>query len=399
MAENKITESKTFCPHAWLSATHTNGGYYKPCCRFTRMGEDNTWKQSPQENINQLNHIRRDMIQGRSPAHCLNCWREESRGIDSLRTLALGQEWWRPYEDQINQTAEDGTTDIKPIYFDLKLGNSCNLGCVMCHAGDSSVIEHELRNHYEDINDQQRAELEWLDQNPMTNTDIDQLFDRLSKTDDIFSIKFTGGEPFLNPRIADFLDTCLSKGVQDRITIFFTSNIIALTPKVINRLKNFPKCHITVSMEGVDSIYEYMRYPATWTKFESSWKKLQKTQIPHDIVFTITGLNLPYMPWWMAWVKEQKVHWMPNVVWDPIHLSLPEMPELLKQSTLQDLLDARSQWPEDEKLLDGLINTMMQPSVTEGKAWDKTIEQIEFQDRIRGRSIEKYLPGMLKHLS
>jgi len=396
---DKISDSKTFCPHAWLSATHTNGGFYKPCCRFTRMGEDNTWGLSQEQNNQILNHIRRDMIAGKSPAHCLNCWREESKNMDSLRTLTLKQSWWRPYENDINQTPQDGSWNQSPIYLDLKLGNKCNLGCVMCHSGDSSVIEQELRKNYDSLDDKQKAELDWLDRFALTDNNIEQLFDRIKTYDGLVSIKFTGGEPFINQRIDDFLDECISKNVNDNINLMFTTNLIALAPKTINRLKNFPKCNVSVSMEGVDTIYEYMRYPATWSKFESNWKKLQKTDIPHDIVFTISALNLPYMPWWMAWVKEQKVNWMPNLVWDPIHLSLPEMPQELKQRTLQDLLDARHQWAEEEKLIDGLIKTMMQPSVTDGKAWDKTIEQIEFQDRIRGRSIEKYLPGMLKHLS
>jgi sulfatase maturation enzyme AslB (radical SAM superfamily) len=395
----KITDSPTFCPHAWLSATHTNGGYYKPCCRFTRMADDNHWSMPEQDNIGKLNMIRKDMAQGKHPAQCLNCWREESKGIDSLRTLALKSDWWHPYMDRINSTDEHGSTDIRPVYFDLKLGNKCNLGCVMCHEGDSSVIEQELRDNYDSITDKQKAGLDWMDRNPLTDADINALFDRLESHDDLFSIKFTGGEPFLNHRVISFLETCISKGLQHKITVFFTTNLITLTHKTINLLKNFPKCHISVSMEGVDTIYEYMRWPATWSKFETNWKKLHKTDIPHDVVFTITGLNVPYMPWWMAWVKEQNVHWMPNIVWDPIHLSLPEMPQDLKQNTMQDLLDAKAQWPEDEKLLDGLINTMMQPSATEGKAWERTIEQIEFQDRIRGRSIEKYLPGMIRHVS
>ena len=399
MAENKITESKTFCPHAWLSATHTNGGFYKPCCRFTRMGEENTWQLTQEENNQLLDHIRRDMIAERSPAHCLNCWREESKGMNSLRTLTLKQNWWKSYEESINNTPENGYWRQTPVYLDLKLGNKCNLGCVMCHPGDSSLLEQELRKHQDSIDKKRQAELDWLEKFALTDENIDHLFDRITDVNDLISIKFTGGEPFLNHRIDDFLEECIHKKINKKINLMFTSNLIALSNQTLNRLKNFPNCNISVSMEGVDTIYEYMRYPATWKKFETNWKKLQKTDIAHDIVFTITGLNLPYMPWWMAWVKEQKVNWMPNVVWDPVHLSLPEMPDLLKQHTVQDLLDAKSQWPEDSKLFDGLINTMMQPSATEGKAWDQTIEQIEFQDRIRGRSIEKYLPGMLAYVS
>lgn len=395
---SNITDSPTFCPHAWLSATHTNGGYYKPCCRFTRMTDDNDWSQGQSDNIAKLNHIRSDMIQGRASAECLNCWREERDDVPSLRTLTLKADWWRPYEQQINQTPKDGSTDIKPVYYDLKLGNTCNLGCVMCHAGDSSVIEQEHRDHITDITDKQREELEWLDQNKLSDQDINRVFDRL-KTQDLVSVKFTGGEPFLNPRINDFLDECIAKGINQNISLMFTTNLIALSQKTINRLKNFPKANVSVSMEGVDRIYEYMRYPTTWSKFESNWKKLQKTEISHDVVFTVSALNVSYMGWWLAWLEEQKVNWMPNIVWDPVHLSLPEMPEELKSQSINNLKACQEQWPNLETILQNIINICAQPSATNHQAWLKTVKQIEFQDRIRGRSVEDFLPGFLSHIS
>ena len=396
---SRITDSKTFCPHAWLGATHTNGGFYKPCCRFTRMVDDNHWQSTPQENKEKLNLIRKEMINGTHPAHCLNCWREEDKGLKSLRQLALESDWWLPFKDKINETAEDGSTDVDPIYYDLKLGNKCNLACIMCHSGDSSLIEQELRDNPDMITEKQQQELDWLDQHRLTNKDIDHLFQRLEDAKDIMSVKFTGGEPFVNPRITEFLDACIDKGINKDITLMFTTNLIALNQKIIDKLKNFPKAHISVSMEGVDTIYEYMRYPASWKKFETNWKKLRKTDIPHDVVFSICGLNVKYMPWWMAWAKEQEIKWMPNVIWNPIHLSLPEMPQELKQITMEHLMDAKEQWPEDAKFLESVMLTMMQPSRTQDKAWDRTIQQIEQLDKIRNRDVDKFLPGMLPHLT
>lgn len=396
---SNITESKTFCPHAWLSATHTNGGYYKPCCRFTRMNDKNDWSLDQSQNIDLLNPVRRDMIEGKASAECLNCWREERDGIQSLRTHTLQAEWWRPYENQINKTGPDGATDITPIYYDLKLGNHCNLGCVMCHPGDSSVIEQELRQHSDQISAKQQQELEWLDRNALTDQDIDRVFDRILGSDELVSVKFTGGEPFLNPRINDFLDECIAKGINQNISLMFTTNLIALTQKTINRLKNFPKANVSVSMEGVDRIYEYMRYPTTWSKFESNWKKLQKTEISHDVVFTVSALNVSYMGWWLAWLEEQKVNWMPNIVWDPVHLSLPEMPEELKSQSINNLKACQEQWPNLETILQNIINICAQPSATNHQAWLETVKQIEFQDRIRCRSVEDFLPGFLSHIS
>jgi hypothetical protein len=76
------------------------------------MADDNHWSMAERENIDKLNVIRKEMAEGKHPAHCLNCWREESKGIDSLRKLALKSDWWHPYTDRINETHENGSTDI-----------------------------------------------------------------------------------------------------------------------------------------------------------------------------------------------------------------------------------------------------------------------------------------------
>ena len=121
-------------------------------------------------------------------------------------------------QDKINETAEDGSTDVDPIYYDLKLGNKCNLACIMCHSGDSSLIEQELRDNPDMITEKQQQELDWLDRHRLTNKDIDHLFQRLEDAKDILSVKFTGGEPFVNPRITEFLDACIDKGINKDIT-------------------------------------------------------------------------------------------------------------------------------------------------------------------------------------
>jgi len=397
MSENKITQSKTFCPHSWLSATHTNGGFYKPCCVYNRMGDNsNKWANGFERNSTSLNRIRKEMIEEKHPAQCIECWRTEQKGLPSLRTETLRAEWWKPYEAMINgSTGDGGEFSQSPIYLDLKLGNKCNLACRMCHAGDSSLIQKEIENNPNDFDDREHQELEWLAKHSLTDDDIDDVFDQIRTLDRIVNIKFTGGEPFLNQRIPEFIDYCVNSGLSQQMNIMFTTNLTTIPEKVLPKLEKFHSSSICVSMEGVNEVYEYIRWPASWRKFESNFDKLSQHDINIDISFTIHALNVFYMPDWLAWQTIHGTNWNPNIVWRPNFYNISVLPDELKQEINQRFNDAKFQWPGFRKQLDGildLMNTSMPKTTDRQVLWDSLVRDTLIKDRLRGQSIHKSLP-------
>ena len=90
-------------------------------------------------NSEHMRRTRLQMLNGEIPASCPKCFHEESKGIISKRNWET--EVWKERLDIdtiVEQTKDDGSLPVNIPYFDLRLGNVCNLKCVMCSTHDSS---------------------------------------------------------------------------------------------------------------------------------------------------------------------------------------------------------------------------------------------------------------------
>ena len=70
-----------------------------------------------------MHSVRQEIASGGEPMGCFKCYDPEREGIRSFRQKALGMiNSGEPFEDE------------KIHALDLRLGNVCNLACVMCFA-------------------------------------------------------------------------------------------------------------------------------------------------------------------------------------------------------------------------------------------------------------------------
>jgi hypothetical protein len=86
-----------------------------------------------------MRDTRLEMLNGKIPNSCQKCFKEESLGIKSKRnweTIVWNERI--DIESIVKQTDVDGSLPVNIPYFDLRLGNLCNLKCVMCSPHDSS---------------------------------------------------------------------------------------------------------------------------------------------------------------------------------------------------------------------------------------------------------------------
>lgn len=100
-------------------------------------------------NSSYMKDVRCTMIRGEKPASCLKCYREEELGINSKRQWETDE--WRDkidYDALVAKTSPDGELPVDIPYFDLRLGNLCQLKCVMCSPHDSSAWIKDWRIQY-----------------------------------------------------------------------------------------------------------------------------------------------------------------------------------------------------------------------------------------------------------
>ena len=68
---------------------------------------------------------------------------------------------------------------------------------------------------------------------------------------------FTGGEPTINQKHRELLDLIIERGVADRVTLEYNTNMAGIPSKVFEQWKHFKYVQIGMSIDG---IYEHLTY-------------------------------------------------------------------------------------------------------------------------------------------
>jgi len=263
--------SNNFCIMPWNNVSVDPDGSVKPCCisRDYIKKPDGTKFNLGHDKIEDFYNspdyieIRRKMLSGETVPGCSQCTQIESYGKESKRIITN-----RRFSDQLTQTETVVKTDIE--YFDLRFGNLCNLKCRSCIPLNSSqldkqVIEHpELKKFYHNsnynINDWYETEI--FDSN---------LFSNLSN---IKLLYITGGEPSLIKKNFELLEKLIKEGYSKNISLIINSNLTNDKSDFFDLLAEFKKVTFYASIDGYDSVQEYLRYPSDWSQIDKNIQKL-----------------------------------------------------------------------------------------------------------------------------
>lgn len=382
------------CLLPWLNI-HTNpDGKIKLCCNVHI--DHFVHKHQKDENDNLINfNLGYDNIddiwksrymRSSRVAHHVNRGSGECQGCDSLEETTghsprVGQnKLWeaRSKEDTPIQEylVEQLTGDIAhshptmlPISLELRLGNQCNLQCITCWGMSSSLI-HDERKEIIGSGVLDSKEMIWLknkwtdDEHIVDRTDLKEWFDT-----DVFYSNFkkmaptlrrlytTGGEPTLIKSNYKMFQMLIDAGNTD-CRIEFTSNMTTWNPEFYKRVAQFKNVEIQMSIDGVDEVGEYIRYPSDFGKVRENIFKaaeLVSTRPGWTVkCFTVLqALNLQHIgPIWDL-LKEACDQYSINIDWWPITLSHPEylslkaVPYDIRHLAGAELGDKRNEYIED----------------------------------------------------
>ncbi|MFN8792020.1 MAG: twitch domain-containing radical SAM protein [Bdellovibrionales bacterium] len=376
--------SKTFCALPWIFQAVRNNGMYRVCCQANQGPERGLMKdalglpmRADTHSIEQARNaalakeIRKAMLEGRWHAECIRCKKEEDSGLQSRR-IVENRIWRETLADHLDvatkATSEDGTLDLQkapPVYFDIRFGNKCNLKCRSCGPTDSSAWYDDYvklwgLKSYEDafmqvnlVEDRsgrfnpQNSLYEWYETERFWS-DLLQYGDRLKH------LHIVGGEPLLIQQHFDFLETCVNRGYSSQIIIEYNSNVTVLPQRALDLWKHFRMVKIGASLDGVEGVNDYIRFPSRWSQIETNLRKLDQVEGPFRlwIAHTVMALNIVSLPETLAWrfksnfKRIQSSTDLPTLTTHPLHsphfLNVKVFPEQVK-SRIADALLAK--WP------------------------------------------------------
>lgn len=206
-----------------------------PCCHFGKSIE-------PENFFAEVKEYDKLLEQGVRLTECSKCWEMEDKGLTSVRT---GELEWEPGDDPYFH--KNGIRKL-----DIRIHNKCNLACTMCYSGASNLWgKLEGKDTFNKISD---ADLDYIRQ--------------VIKENDIIKISFQGGEPFYGDDYDDFL---MSLPKLKKIEVDVFTNVISVKQSVIERWHNsLRNVIINASVDGHGDVYESIRWPTTWKKFEKN---------------------------------------------------------------------------------------------------------------------------------
>jgi hypothetical protein len=175
----------------------------------------------------------------------------------------------------INQS-NDGTALHSPSYFDLRLGNICNLKCTACKPLYSSQIERDPV-HSPWITDAPYNRLAHRFATAGDWSESDELVDEIvAMAGEVSLIQLAGGEPTINKTQMSLLRRLVASGKAKDIDLEVVTNLSNVRDDIFDLFAVFRSLAIGLSIDGCGATYEYVRFPGKWSSLVRNVARLRE---------------------------------------------------------------------------------------------------------------------------
>lgn len=332
--------------------------------------------------------IRQKLLNNEKPEECKYCFQKESAGLISPRQRA-NKHWMFEYQQSV-------TPPFKIRYLDIRLGNQCNLRCRMCDPYSS----HQWIKEYKKMKQENSfvfPELNEFDGKMNMNwpekMDFKKLFKNISHVEEIY---FAGGEPLLIKKHYDLLDKLIDENYSSKIVLNYNTNITKLSDQILNYWKHFKLVKLSISIDGIQDLNNYIRYPSKWNLIEKNISKAESiskgetVNLEMNFTYTVQMYNILYTDEFLKWFKKRS--YLPlqlslSILNDPKFLNIKVLPKVLKKRVEEKLLPFKDEFP-----VLSLISYMNKED------WSQYLSLFfkysDFLDRSRNQKMSKILPEL-----
>lgn len=400
--------NSSFCPLPWIHLSSLPDGSARLCCKAVDnrvVGQCGEKMNLGKDSINSIwnsdyyKKIRQAMLNDTQPVDCEVCYNEDRNGKRSMRVKEL--EIWKDSE-KLNTAIEntkDGEVLNVPSYLDLRMGNLCNLKCRTCDPVSSSQIFKEGLTVEEQPEFFSKKMYVASTMDDWWKTDVfkDSLKLMIPTTELVW---LSGGEPTLVPEGNELIQNLIDTGKAKDIKLRYVINLTNLTDKFISQIEKFKSVDFHCSIDGIEEVNHYMRYPSDFKTLEQNLEKLTNTNANLIcLIHTVSNLNIYRVPDVIDWIekfnigKRNKVKLNINVVNKPelFHISL--LDRSTKELVSSRLLSYKTNQKNTTELK-SLCDMMNEEKHNKNKLQKDFYNYVTTIDKSRNQDILKYLPEL-----
>jgi len=304
----KPNNTLCFFPFTQLALKSWNKNGIKfagPCCNIRHGGLEFEQGALPIDIFHneQMEEIRQSMLRGEKHSICKVCWDEESWNKSS-------PESYRLRSATLNEFADINILKPKLQALDLGFGDDCNMRCRMCKPGNSNKLRIDYKYFVDNkIDTTGIPHFDWANNDPMHDVNVEpnshntiylgvagkQWQNILDNINDLVYVKATGGETLQAKEFLYFIDLAIQKDIAKNMTLLITTNGTKFSKKLVDKLNNFKKIELILSIESIGDNYEYIRYPVKWKTLEKNLAKVKDTNFDIKVSSVLSVYNAHYI--------------------------------------------------------------------------------------------------------
>ena len=301
-------------------------------------------------NSEPVRKFRTDISRSNRLSECQRCYKEEDYGGNSRRLKSNQKSvifTRTAFEDSFVQSPghqhflhsdqTQGHTRTQPIDLHVDLGNFCNLACKMCNPRASSTIaSQQVKWGIE--SSRQYLGTDWT-KNPAVWNNFKQ---QLLAIPDLNNIHFMGGETLLTARFEDLVDTMIEHRRFD-LCFSFVSNGTVFRPELLDKLVQFRRVGIEISIETIDDHNAYQRQGTDTELVLKNIKRYHEWCNGTSVTVTLRPapsiLSIGYYTGVLQYALDHRLVVKSNLCYNPRFLSAEILPAEIKQQYLSQYQD------------------------------------------------------------
>lgn len=373
---------KNYCPLPFGFVLVDSLNEYQICCRHN-ISDSNGNKSMTDTSLNEwfngsyVESVRQSFIEDRQHPGCKRCWDEEKSGFTSLRQDSI-------LEHKLLKTSVDAP---KVRAAEIQMGNTCNLGCLMCSSKNSSFINAENKKLGLDTVNQK-------DYN-FTRDKKKHILDLVNDSE-VKLLSFRGGEPLYSKLIYETLNE-LPDDRKKNLLLHITTNATVWNDDWKTLFSKFGLVRFMFSLDATDKLYNYIRYPGNWETVKNNLLEINKEPNAKSLInCVVQNLNIMNLRDLVVFANKHNIYLQLKLATTPAYMFYTNLPKdkiSIAIVRLKEILEIDLKQKNLYDVVKNLITNLEQQldSDQPHPQWQNFVTYISKKDQHRGKNFWDYL--------
>jgi len=342
-----------FCSAPWNHIRINPAGDFIPCRWFKHgfVPTHNIRSMTMNEyfHSDEMRQVRNSMLKFGN-VWCQDCYYEDNNNKLSGRAKSLHfvkilhsypkSFYLAPYSKHFTYSEQNnGAADSELTNLQIDLGNTCNLGCVMCSPTYSSFLNSTFKQIKSDDKFFNTVSLTPWVKNTET---FNRFLNELKQLSGLRYLHLLGGETLFIKETYEICDALIDANVTD-VIVGTTTNATIYNPEIERIIPRFKEFHLGISIESTNPLNNYIRYPSDVEQIKTNIQKFVELRDKHpSLILTLritpNVFTIFYLDELLQFSIDNKIPVEScNILQKPSVLRIELLPNNLKEIAIQKL--------------------------------------------------------------